>query len=78
MATINLIYFGSVMDITGTTAETLTGLASIDELNQQLIARFPGLAAVSYRFSVNRKLTTENLLLTDGDEIALLPPFAGG
>lgn len=78
MATINIIYFGSVMDTTGMSAETVDGPATLDELKELLISRFPGLSGMSYRFSVNRKLTAENRQLLDGDEIALLPPFAGG
>jgi sulfur-carrier protein len=78
MVKINLIYFGSVTDITGIPSEMADSPESLNELNEVLLTRFPELSGVSYRFSVNRKLTTENLQLADGDEIALLPPFAGG
>jgi len=78
MVNINLIYFGSVTDVTGTTAETVEAPATLDELSDWLLSRFPGLTNINYRFSVNRQLTTGNRALVDGDEIALLPPFAGG
>jgi len=78
MARMNLIYFGSVMDITGITAETIEAPPTLNELNAMLIQRFPKLSVVSYRLSVNRQLITDNRQLFDGDEIALLPPFAGG
>lgn len=78
MATINLICFGSVMDITGITTETMDAPETLNELNELLVSRFPGLSVISFRFSVNRQLTTDNRQLVDGDEIALLPPFAGG
>ena len=78
MARINLIYFGSVMDITNITAETIEAPATLWELNEWLISRFPQLSVTSYRLSVNRQLITDNRQLIDGDEIALLPPFAGG
>jgi molybdopterin converting factor small subunit len=78
MATINLIYFGSVMDITGMTNETAEAPSTLLELNDWLLVRFPALSAVTYRLSVNRQLTSGNRQLFDGDEIALLPPFAGG
>jgi molybdopterin synthase sulfur carrier subunit len=78
MALVNLIYFGSVMDITGCTNETVDAPAMLDELGAWLAERFPKLSVVSYRFSVNRQLTTGNRQLLDGDEVALLPPFAGG
>jgi len=78
MATVTLMYFGSVTDITGISAETIDAPATLMELNEILKTRFPQLSVISYRLSVNRQLTTDNRQLTDGDEIALLPPFAGG
>ncbi|MFA6481765.1 MAG: MoaD/ThiS family protein [Bacteroidales bacterium] len=78
MAQINLIYFGSVMDITGMPSETVAAPETLDELNTVLMARFPKLSVISYRLSVNRQLATGNRQLSDGDEVALLPPFAGG
>jgi molybdopterin converting factor small subunit len=78
MVIINLMYFGSVMDATGKPAEKVESPETISELNENLHTRYPGLAAISYRYSVNRKLVTENQQLFNGDEIALLPPFAGG
>ncbi len=78
MVKINLMYFGSVMDATGKTAETVESPETIAELNEWLHARFPKLPAIGYRYSVNRKLVNGNPQLFDGDEIALLPPFAGG
>lgn len=78
MATVNLVYFGSVTDITGMRSEKMNSPATLNELNELLISRFPGLAVINYRLSINRQLTTGDSQLIDGDEIALLPPFAGG
>ncbi len=78
MATVNLIYFGSVTDITGMTSEKAEVPATLNELNDWLLARFSGLSKIRFRFSVNRQLVTGDRPLADGDEIALLPPFAGG
>jgi len=41
MVNINLIYFGSVTDVTGTTAETVEAPATLDELSDWLLSRFP-------------------------------------
>ncbi len=78
MATIKLVYFGSVTDITGISSENVEAPATLDDLNEMLIARFPKLSAIRYRFSVNRQLITGDRQLINGDEVALLPPFAGG
>jgi len=78
MANVNLIYFGSVTDITGIRLEKADVPATLNDLNAWLIDRYPGLSALTYRFSVNRQLINGDRQLADGDEIALLPPFAGG
>ena len=78
MPRITLIYFGSVLDTTGIPSEIIDSPATLNELNASLVARFPWLAQATYRFSVNRKLAEGDHQLADGDEIALLPPFAGG
>jgi molybdopterin converting factor small subunit len=36
------------------------------------------MAHYNFRVSVNNEITADNPDLKDGDEIALLPPFAGG
>jgi molybdopterin synthase sulfur carrier subunit len=78
MTRINLMYFGSVMDVTGISAETTDAPETLDDLNDWLVSRFPGLSGIAYRLSVNRQLITGNRQISEGDEIALLPPFAGG
>lgn len=78
MAIIKLIYFGSVMDITAISGETIEAPETLEKLNAELLSRFPRLSGISYRFSINRQLITGDKPLKDDDEIALLPPFAGG
>lgn len=78
MARVNLIYFGSVKDVTGMSAETIDAPSSLAGLKSLLMDRYPSLAASTFRFSVNRRLVEEDKALSDGDEVALLPPFAGG
>ena len=73
-----MLCFGSVPDITGFDAEILDSPDNTLDLNNRLIERFPALSAVNYRFSVNHRLVSGNTPLADGDEVSLLPPFAGG
>lgn len=55
----------------GTQASTLLGM---------LRERFPHLRAVSgnVAFAVNQTVVPADTVLRDGDELALLPPMAGG
>jgi len=36
------------------------------------------LKEINYKIAVNQTLADDSLLLNENDEIALLPPFAGG
>lgn len=52
--------------------------ADTDELRSALEARIAGLDGLCYAIAVNRQITKGNEPLGGGEEIALLPPFAGG
>ena len=47
-------------------------------LKRMLEERIEGLAGLSYALAVDRHITHEDLELKGSEEIALLPPFAGG
>lgn len=54
--------------------------ASVAAARDAIGARHPGIAALLPRVqaAVNRRAATDTHLLADGDELALLPPVAGG
>ena len=54
--------------------------ASVADLRAELAGRFPSVAEFSdrLRLAVNLELAGEGQLLAEGDEVALLPPVAGG
>jgi molybdopterin synthase sulfur carrier subunit len=45
---------------------------------QHLLDKFPSLSNYRFQVAVNKERIKGNVLLSDNDEIALLPPFAGG
>ena len=55
------------------------GCSALDAFNQ-LCSRFPALkhASSSIAFAVNQAQTAGDRVLEPGDELALLPPMAGG
>ncbi len=55
----------------------LSGVKTTEEVRSELLGRFPDLAAYSFQIATNHELNS-NKTLEDGDELALLPPFAGG
>ena len=51
---------------------------SLDQLRAQLVERVEGLTQMSYAISVDRRVVQGDMLLTGTEEVAVLPPFAGG
>ena len=77
---ITVLYFASLRDAAGTDAETVElGTSDARELYATLRSRhaFP-LDASRLRVAVNGEFTEWSHPLSDGDEIAFLPPVSGG
>jgi sulfur-carrier protein len=75
---ITILFFGNLTQITGCNKLPLENLRDIEEVKEYLIAKFPIFKNQKYAVAINRKIVKDNQLLNDGDEIAFLPPFAGG
>ena len=79
--TITLIYFGLVADIIQKKKEQLffeSEAMTLKEVQSKLEALYPELENTTYSFAINQSLSQSNQELKNNDEIALLPPFAGG
>lgn len=75
---VKVLFFGIIADATGLQMKEIGDIKNLDELQKSLTGEFPDLLKYMYQLSVNQKLVSGNETLKDGDEIALLPPFAGG
>jgi molybdopterin synthase sulfur carrier subunit len=76
---ITVLFFGVLAEVTKTSMKTYQGVNSFRDLNLRILDDFPSILYYSYRISVNNELTkSDDITLRNGDEIALLPPFAGG
>ncbi|MCB0772059.1 MAG: MoaD/ThiS family protein [Flavobacteriales bacterium] len=69
--------FGLIAEKAGTERMQLSA-PDTDALLRALEQRIPGLSSLSYALAVDRKIVRDNVKLGGGEEIALLPPFAGG
>ena len=79
--TITVKYFGLVADNTEKKEEQLlleSEVMTVRELQSKLEDNYPELKNITYSFVVNQTLSLWNEELKNNDEIALLPPFAGG
>lgn len=74
---IKVLFFGQLKEVVQTDQVQLTGVKTAEEVRLELLGRFPDLAACSFQMATNHELNSIKTL-KDGDELALLPPFAGG
>jgi sulfur-carrier protein len=72
-----VLLFGSIAEL-AKADELSISAASTRAMKQELEARIRGLAKLSYAIAVDRRIVREDEPLTGNEEIALLPPFAGG
>lgn len=73
-------YFGQLVELINTSKELIevSDNCSVKELKDYLLKRHPLLQDKSYKIAVNQKIANDDTLLSVNNEIALLPPFAGG
>ena len=80
--TVELLLFGPVAEAFGSQCLELTGGQSITcrDLQEQLHRLRPDLVGLidSCRWAQNQRFVTLESRVTPGDEIALIPPVAGG
>lgn len=75
---VQVIFFGSITDITIDNSVLIDNCVDINSLVQALIERYPALANKKYFIALNQKMVHENTKLKLGDTVALMPPFSGG
>jgi len=76
--TINVKYFGLIAEITACEKETILFTKSnVSEFLELLYKKYQNLENKDFQVAQNQELVTQDALIT-GNELALLPPFAGG
>lgn len=80
MIKVKVLYFGAIAELMQKTAEELEvqGNILLHDLKSTVEIKQHKLEAINYALAVNQKMTKENMVLQNGDEIAFFPPFAGG
>jgi molybdopterin converting factor small subunit len=76
--TVKVLFFGVLSEVAGTGIKFYEDVKSIEHLKLRTANDFPEIVHYSFRISLNNEITNSDALLTDGDEIAFLPPFSGG
>jgi molybdopterin converting factor small subunit len=78
--TIKLQYFGLIAACCGLHKESmqLPEGSTVADLRTLLIQKYPDLGSKSFQLARNLKIAADTEVLKEADELALLPPFAGG
>ncbi len=75
---IDVLFFGVLADVTGTCIKHYSGVGSFDDLLHRVMDDFPEVIHYNFRISLNNEIITGSPALSDGDEVAYIPPFGGG
>lgn len=75
---VKVLFFGVLTDIAGTNIKSYRDVNSLSDLKHRIEDNFPEIVHYDFRISLNNTIIENDPLLKDGDEIALMPPFAGG
>lgn len=75
---VKVFFFGVLTDVTGVDYRHYQEVRSINDLKLRIMDEFPEIEHYNYRISLNNEILNSDSDLKEGDEIAFLPPFAGG
>lgn len=75
---VKVLLFGSFAEQAGNSVIWVDNLDSTDALKKKMAGMINGLESSGYIIALNQEVIRSNHTLSDGDEVALMPPFAGG
>ncbi len=76
---LKLKYFGMIAEAIGKDEESINfSYKRVEDLDNYLKKSYSKLEELNYNFAVNQTMVERSEALNENDEIALLPPFAGG
>lgn len=73
-----ILFFGRLKEITGSDVLEVKNIKNLSSLRTFIINKYPRLKDEVFAVAVNLEIVNEDIELNDNDEIALLPPIAGG
>ena len=75
---IKLLTFGIIKEIMENDKTDYKSVKTSDDLIRLIENKYPKIKSLNYQISVNQELINSNTILNNNDEVAVLPPFAGG
>jgi molybdopterin synthase sulfur carrier subunit len=80
MLSINIKYFGMISEVTKKDKEiiNINESVTVEELKNVILQKYPKLKKLDFQIALNLTIAVKDEKIINNDEIALLPPFAGG
>ncbi len=75
---VNVLFFGILTDIVKSSSMQIEDVENIRQLKSWLWKNYPQTKDMDFQIALNKNIVDGKHDLNDGDEVALLPPFAGG
>jgi molybdopterin synthase sulfur carrier subunit len=75
---VKVLFFGVLVEVTGSNCKFYSDAKTIGALKLLIQDEFPEIAHYNFCISLNNEIVNNDRELKDGDEVAFLPPFAGG
>ena len=75
---IKVLFFGVLAEVTQTMFRHYRDVISYSDLINRIQDEFPEIVHYNYRVAVNSEIVNESPVLKNMDEVAFMPPFAGG
>ena len=75
---IKVLFFGVLAEVAQTGFKHYNDIKSFSDLRLRIEDDFPEIVHYNYLIAVNNEIINEEPGLKNGDEIAFMPPFAGG
>jgi molybdopterin synthase sulfur carrier subunit len=75
---VKVLFFGVLAEVTGTSIKHYHDVNTTDDLRIRITDDFPEIVHYNYRIALNNEIIEAEKSLRSGDEVAFLPPFAGG
>ena len=78
MKRIKVFFFGSISEAAGRQEEVFETDGQLSGLVAAIEEKYPGIKGIKHQLAINQELNPDISELSDGDELAFLPPFSGG
>ena len=76
---LNIKYFGMIAEWVGSSERELEfSGTTVADLKSQLEGSYSELKGISFQVAINNQIASMDQVLNENDEVAVMPPFAGG